>query len=55
MSQKTIKQRRREVRRAMGSEGLAAISELQESMAKIAQSLALAHQRIDQLQTKKDA
>lgn len=50
MSGSAAKETRRQLRRAMGDNGVAAIAELQENIRNIANSLANAHKRIDQLE-----
>ncbi len=49
MSQATAKQVRRAARRLAGDNGVQAIQELQQNTVKLANSLNLAHQRIDRL------
>lgn len=49
MSQGTIKATRRELRRAMGVDGLAALAEAQQNIGRLSNSLVKAHERIDQL------
>ncbi len=49
MSASTVKATRRELRRAMGANGVGAVAEVQSNHESIANSLTNAHRRIDQL------
>lgn len=50
MSGSSAKETRRDLRRAMGENGVAALAEAQQNIANLANSLANAHKRIDQLE-----
>ena len=50
MRQSFAKTTRREIRRAAGESAVAAIQELQQNTVALANSLTLAHQRIDRLE-----
>lgn len=50
MSGSSAKETRRELRRSMGEAATNAVAEMQKNIASLANSLALAHKRIDDLQ-----
>ncbi len=52
MSQATAKQVRKAARRLAGNDGVKAIQELQQNVQTLANSLSLAHKRIDDLEAK---
>ncbi len=47
MGEASVKATRRELRRAMGEQAVAAVGELQSNVSAITKSLALAHERLD--------
>lgn len=49
MSQSTVKALRRDLRRTVGEDALGTIGELQSNLEQLANSLSLAHQRLDQI------
>ena len=50
MSQQAVRAVRRDLRRAVGSDALATVGELQTNLERLANSLAHAHQRMDALE-----
>jgi len=55
MSGSTVKATRRELRRAMGSNGMGAVAEAQGNIESLANSLTNAHNRINQLEARCEA
>ncbi len=54
MSESAVKAARRDLRRAMGAQGVSAIAEVQRNIAALSNSLANGHQRIDDAQQQRE-